>query len=607
MTTTDNFAFAKSEEVQGVSKYTPYQEKTYNYLPDINASVYSNNSGLTLVQFDLSSIYNSSLYTDSSDLFITIPVVTVAESWSATTAQTAPSAGYALCTAKNGYHHVVHQIEIQNGGKIIADSQPFTNVARNFKLLSQMTESDLRNMGSTLGMADCLDSPLSAYFATTAAVTTSQPGVGFCNNRPYAGGQTPSFGYQTTVTTSQNAAVSNDSLQKRIARYTSVSNGGTQNIYASSQAASGSQPFIATAATLVNEFRPYYTLAASGTAVANSRMIWYDVAILPLKHLCDVMDKIGLVKKLDCQVRMYVNTGVVGIPVAGADVATTVQYGVPSGNTFANTCPFTVNHLPATGAQGGLVSGVTAIVAGFFVQKSPTTSVTIPTNLTTAVNLTGVSHPMPSCRAYYSQIKLDPALDIKYLTENVAKELVYENFIFNQYSNIQTNATFSQLIQSGVKNPLGILLVPLISIATPTTVNGSTSLAISQYGSPYDTSPATGAPLSLTNLQVLLGGRSVLNSSSLFYTFENFIEQVSIAESSVPEMGLNQGVIDQKWWEANRLYYIDLARGTEADKATQRNLSVSFTNNSGVSIDLLVFTFYLNRAVINVANGMMTM
>jgi hypothetical protein len=85
------------------------------------------------------------------------------------------------------------------------------------------------------------------------------------------------------------------------------------------------------------------------------------------------------------------------------------------------------------------------------------------------------------------------------------------------------------------------------------------------------------------------------------------LEQINIAETTVPEMGLSQGVVDQKWWESNRMYYVDLARGTEADKATQRNLSISFTNNSGVSIDILVFTFYLNRGVINVANGQMTM
>jgi hypothetical protein len=610
MAQTDNFTFAKSEEVQGVSKYTPYSEKTFNNINDINSGVYSNNSGLTLVQFDASSIFNSSLYTDITDMFLTVPIVTVAESWSATTAQTAPTAGYALCALKNSYQSLVHQVEIQSGGKIVNDSQPFINIARGFKLLSQLTPNDLKNLGTTMGIADTLDSPYSTYFATTAdrlGTGAVQSGVGLTNNQPFANGANASLGFQTALTTSQYAGVSNDSLQKRISRYTSLVNNGSQNIYASSQAASGSQPFICTSTTLTNEFRPFYTTTASGSGVSGSRMIWYDVAILPLRYLCDVCDKMGLVKKADFQIRAYFNTGVVGIPVANPN-STTLQYGVPTASTFANTCPITVNHLPATSANGGLVTGVTAIVAGVFIQKSPTTAVSIPTNLTASVNLSGVSHPMPSCRLYYSQIKLDPALDIKYLTENTAKELVWENYIFNQYSNITSGSTFSQLVQSGIKNPLGILIMPFISSATPTAVLGSTPLGLTQYGSPYDPAGGlSGAPLSLTNLQVLLGGRSVLNSSSLFYTFENFIEQVGIAETTVPEMGLNQGIFDQKWWEANRMYYVDLARGTEADKATQRNLSISFTNNSGVSIDILVFTFYLNRGVINVANGMMTM
>jgi hypothetical protein len=99
-----------------------------------------------------------------------------------------------------------------------------------------------------------------------------------------------------------------------------------------------------------------------------------------------------------------------------------------------------------------------------------------------------------------------------------------------------------------------------------------------------------------------------LDSSSLYYTFESWLEQVSIAETVVPEMGLAQGILSQKDWESlYRLYYVSLARGTEADKATMRNLSISFTNNSAVAIDILVFTFYLNRGVVNVETGMISM
>jgi hypothetical protein len=215
---------------------------------------------------------------------------------------------------------------------------------------------------------------------------------------------------------------------------------------------------------------------------------------------------------------------------------------------------------------------------------------------------------MPSARLYYPQIKLDPSVAQKYITENSAKELVFENYIFNQYNNIGVGSSFSQLIQSGIKNPIGLLVVPFISSSQVRLQNASTTIGFSQYQSPFDTAPSTNAPLSLINIQCALGGRSVLNSSSLYYTFESWLEQVSIAETTVPEMGLNQGVLSQKDWESiNRLYYIDLARGTEADKATMRNLTLSFTNNSGVAIDILVFTFYLNRAVINVETGMLTM
>jgi hypothetical protein len=52
MAQTDNFAFAKSEEVQGVSRYSPYQKKVWNSLNDINSGVFTNTTQ-SLVQFDL--------------------------------------------------------------------------------------------------------------------------------------------------------------------------------------------------------------------------------------------------------------------------------------------------------------------------------------------------------------------------------------------------------------------------------------------------------------------------------------------------------------------------------------------------------------------------
>jgi len=613
--------FGKSEEPQSVSRYTPFTNKTWNSLNDINNGVYSNSTGLTLLQFDCSSIYNSNAFI-SEDLFLTIPIVMVAEcSTNAGVTLAANPSAFSLLALKQGFHHLVHQVEVQNNGRTVNEISPFANIASNFKMLSSMTQNDLKNFGASMGMAEVLDSPSSVYWNTTTtpvvAPTTLQSGVGLCNNIAFAGSITSSA--DQTIVGGQNVGCSNVALAKRIARTTSTSS-NTTNMYASTQAATGSQPFIATAQTLLNEFRPYFQILASGgTPAVQGRMVWYDVAILPLRMLCNFFDKMPLCKKLDLQLRIYLNTGSLAVGVLANTTAATTSLGQALNNvgqytsiqssTFANTCPFTVNWMAASqgaASTSGIPTGTTYIAAGCFVQNSPNTNITCATS-TAGINLGGVRHPMPSCRLYYSQVELSPTRAVSYITENRAKEIVWEQYIFNQYNAIQPNAQFSQLISSGVRNPVGILIQPFISSSQPTTVNGATPLNFTQYGNCFDTAPATSAPLSLTNLSVLLGGRNVLGGASLFYTFENFLEQIALCETSVPELSLNQGVVDQKWYENNRTYYIDLARGSEADKATMRNLSISFTNNSGVAIDILVFTFYLSRGVIDVETGIMTM
>ncbi len=53
-------------------------DKQWNYVSDINSGVYSNNSGLTLVTWDLTSIYNAAGLSDVSDLYLAVPIVMVA-------------------------------------------------------------------------------------------------------------------------------------------------------------------------------------------------------------------------------------------------------------------------------------------------------------------------------------------------------------------------------------------------------------------------------------------------------------------------------------------------------------------------------------------------
>jgi hypothetical protein len=102
---------------------------------------------------------------------------------------------------------------------------------------------------------------------------------------------------------------------------------------------------------------------------------------------------------------------------------------------------------------------------------------------------------------------------------------------------------------------------------------------------------------------VNLGNANVL-ASSYNYTYENFLQQIVGAESlTSSDIGVNVGLISQSWWEMNRVYYIDLARARSADKESLRSINLSFTNNSLVAIDLMVFTIYLDKVTMNIETG----
>jgi hypothetical protein len=113
-------------------------------------------------------------------------------------------------------------------------------------------------------------------------------------------------------------------------------------------------------------------------------------------------------------------------------------------------------------------------------------------------------------------------------------------------------------------------------------------------------------PLSLTNLQVAIGGQNVLNST-LNMTYENFLQQINLAEHlTSSDFGVSTGLISQEYWENSKWYFVNVERGNIADKLQPRNINVSFTKNSNVPIDVIIFTFYSDQLTIDVETGIVT-
>jgi len=215
----DNYEFEKACQPQSLEDNTPYKSKTFSYINDINSGVYNNN-GLTLVQFDLSSIYNSSAFSDSSDLYLVLPIVMTAVYGSGGPAATAvvapPADAYAHVSLKSNFAHLVHQIEVISGGKCVQDMQSYINIYKHFKMLSQMTSSDLLNAGTTLGFSDVLDGTNSMVWDTGAGSVAGESGSYLTNNKAFNAG-TVANGTQN-IAGVQNVGAINPAIQQRVGR-----------------------------------------------------------------------------------------------------------------------------------------------------------------------------------------------------------------------------------------------------------------------------------------------------------------------------------------------------------------------------------------------------
>jgi hypothetical protein len=89
--------------------------------------------------------------------------------------------------------------------------------------------------------------------------------------------------------------------------------------------------------------------------------------------------------------------------------------------------------------------------------------------------------------------------------------------------------------------------------------------------------------------------------------YESFLQQVNLAEQlTSSDFGVATGLISQGYWEQSKWYFVNVERGNIADKLQPRNINVSFSNNSNVPIDVIIFTFYSDQLTIDVETGIVT-
>ena len=401
----DNYEFEKSSRAQDIDDYSPYVDKQYNgFINDLNSSVYTNTS-LTLVQFDLGQIYNSQKFTDTNDMFIVVPITMVAGMSQTNGTAVPPVDGNVnLLSLKSNFIHLLHQADLQINGKTIESTQPYINIAKHFQMMSEMSVNDLATLGPTYGFGEVIDNPRSAVWNGNAV---DKSGNGFTNNRIFAENgsvtgavsavafSSPAHRYQTTCQTKQNAGTINDAVTSKLGRYVDLTAGLANNNFVGT---------LVSETQLKNEFKPTYQV------LNTNYMVWYDYAVIKLSNVFESLGNIGLVRKFDCTLRLWFNTGTVNATIANGNTIDPDYSINTANNSFTNTCPLMINYLNDLSTKGGLPALTKNISAGCYIGKPPTTSYG-------GINLgaSGASFPLPACRTYYSQIQVEPQKSLTYI------------------------------------------------------------------------------------------------------------------------------------------------------------------------------------------------
>jgi len=514
--------------------------------------------------------------------------------------------GSANCTASTtGYPSTY--VPSAGRGNGMVNNQPFAPTP---SIIQKTMAAAQAATGTTLGnLPDCNDlevgmlvtgtNILAGTFITAIQTATNTITLSVATTTVVANGTVLTFynAYSSnqgdsSVPAYQYLGCYNAGLYSRMKRMIDMTGTSTiQNFYGSSSATSTTAISNVTLAS--KEAKAYYSVQNT------NYMVWQDVAMIRLQDISETIKNIGIVKYLNIQLRLYFNVGYVCSAITNQGL---MAHGL-STNTFAGTCPLIQTNLGSNvpNTAGGICSQI-------YIGSPTNTSISF---LGGNINLgsAGISHYLPQVRLYYPKIKLRPHLETKYLAENRAKKVVATQFFYSFASAISSGASYANnSLNAGVARPRGIWIIPRISSTTHGTVGTASSgvTTFSEYISPFSTAPCTGAPISLTNLQVILGNTNVLENT-INYGWETFYENVCLYEkTNGAQFSLTCGLFNEAWWSNNRFYYVDLTRGNEVDWQKARSVGVSFNNNSLQTIDVSFYIEYFKEFTLDVATGKMS-
>lgn len=519
---------------------------------------------------DTSQLSNSNRFMSYREAYLQIPMVMTLTSDAVNLgfapATAATSCDYA-CGLKNWFGSIVHSIQVDWNGVTVIQQTNFQGLYNTFKLMTSLSLNDIQTQGASMGFFP--DDALSVVFNAAASVN----GVGTCFTQNAA---------PTTVVTGalNSYNVGNNGMTKR-QQYINYDPAGL------TAPASDAFSTLLSAANVAQIYKSHIFSKTNDGAAARGEIQWAINAIVKMRHLHHMFEKIPLLKGTFLKITLQLNNSVVSFTSAGAGgnlTVTNVQVG--SGG---------VSPLQIASAAAGNGSVASFAAGNYTLSLAVGASV-----LTTQTAVVGVT-PSPMSRNVTLNVPsyvFAPAYEMAYIGSPI-KKIVYEDIYQYQVLNVASAGLFNNLITNGLANITKVLVLPFFTTAA----NG----AISPLTSPFDAAGCgpTSPLCLLSQFQVVVSGANALYNTQR-YSYQQFVEQLSGANSINGDEidGLTSGLISQLDFEtAYNYYYVNVSRCLDVEKAVPKSVSIQGQNMSGKAIDIICFLSYEQTISVDVLSG----
>ena len=566
MASADTYSLNQSLEDQ--SQEFPVDSRTYLWCPDANNGAYSNGQ----IVFDGSAFANSGRWLDFRNSFITVPIVLHTNIATATLGANTPENMWCQ-SLKNGYHHLIHSINVDCSNNNVVAPTTFTNLEINYRILTTASADDIVNLKDVLGLSK--DTTESIAYSANA----SSNGIGEYNNI---------INDALFATSNQQWGQGNMSVNRgRIQRMMNTSYDPTNT---------SSSGYTWASTTQCNAMGKNYTVAQD-----NNNYTTFILATINLRFIHDLFEKFPVTKGAYIRLTLNTNTNCITTLTTNA-----------TGTTYTSVSTASQN-----GVYPAMISPVTA-TKGFVVGTTSTGTITQGVGIGKSPINSAYTHPtFQQCRLYVCSYNLSPQYEEMYIQRMPVKKIVYNDLYYNQQYSVLSGATVSTMINFGLSRLRKLLIFPFLAgsinggnSAKASSFNVGTNVlsgsGLSPMNSPFSSAPGTNCPqATLSNFNVLISGTPYY-PEAFQYGFQHYLEEIRNGNciNGGLSLGLSNGLIAQSDWENSRFYVVDLQRKlSPAQDDVAKSVQASFVNNSALTLDFVYILVYEREISISITTG----